>query len=164
MVSLPTYFYYCWGVTHSIMHMCSYQVAFKYSIYPWSHLGIQKSNKPTQSKKKKKKCWSQLLFRFHRKIMRHAGPRKSNIQWTIPWDIPWFIITSFCLKFPAVPESLAAPFCLGESSGCASLEVNGMGRGERKRTRPEDAEGKMSIQCFLTKVKEDLCSLHIGPQ
>lgn len=46
----------------------------------------------------------------------------------------------------AVPESLAAPFWLGEPSGCESLEVNGMGRGEGKRTQSEDAEGKMPIQ------------------
>lgn len=127
-------------------------------------MGIQKSNKPTQSKTNKKKMMVTTSVQVPQKIMRHAGPRKSNIQWTIPWDIPWFIMTSFCLKFSAAPESLAAPFCLGESSGCASLEVNGMGRGERKRTRPEDAEGKMSLQCFLTKVKEDLCSPHFGPQ
>lgn len=64
-----------------------------------------------------------------------------------------------CLKFLAVPESLAAAFCVGETSGCGSLEDNGMGRGKGKSTKADDAEGKMPKNleqtCFyppLTKV------------
>lgn len=76
--------------------------------------------------------------------MSHAGCRNTVIYSGLPWDIPWCLITSYCLKFSAVPESLAAPFCLGESSGRERLEVNGMGGGEGKRARSDEAEGKIN--------------------
>lgn len=79
------------------------------------------------------------------------GPRNTGIYRLLS-DVPSFLITSICIKFLALPESLAAPLCLGQSSGHESLAVYGMGRGEGKRTKTDEAKGTMPTQCFLTKV------------
>lgn len=59
------------------------------------------------------------------------------------------LITIFCLIFLAVPESLAASFCLGKTSGREGHAGSSMGRGEAKRTKSDDAESKMTISVFI---------------
>lgn len=53
----------------------------------------------------------------------------------------------------AIPQPLASAFCLGEKAGRDALEVNGNGRGERKRARSDAREGKSSIYYVLMKTR-----------
>jgi len=59
----------------------------------------------------------------------------------LPWDAAWFL-TSVCLHFLAVPESLDADTWVEASSGHNRLKFNGMGRTEGKTTS-DGTEGKI---------------------